>query len=100
MLFQYKTNICFKLKHLLHLSNKSQRILQAHYQSPTSQDTDQSFAKKLANPTQKEKQKIPRFAKIKSATHLPTDKRMDEEPLLITAVWRNGGGRSSYERLC
>jgi hypothetical protein len=31
----------------------SERILQAHCQSPTSQLTDQSFVKELAKPTQR-----------------------------------------------
>lgn len=30
----------------------------------------------------------------------PTDNRTDEKGQQITAVWRNGGGRSSYENLC
>jgi len=33
---------------------KSQRILQAHCQSPTSPRTDQSFVKELAKPTREE----------------------------------------------
>jgi hypothetical protein len=50
----------------------SQRFLQAHCQSPTSQRTDQSFVKELAKPTQNKIvfKKFPDPSKkIKNATH-------------------------------
>ncbi len=53
----------------------SQRILQAHCQSPTSQPARQSFVKELAKPTQRkiELKKSPTLLKIKNTqTHRPT----------------------------
>ena len=53
----------------------SQRILQAHCQSPTSQRYNQSFVKELAKPTQGkiELKKSPSLLKIKNTqSHRPT----------------------------
>ena len=58
--------------------------MQAHCQSPTSQNSDQSFGKELAKPTQ-EKLFLKKFPdpskKIKNATHnqAQTDKKQTDD---------------------
>jgi hypothetical protein len=52
-------------------SYKSLNILQAHFQSRTSQRSNQSFVKELAKPTQEKLflKNFPTLQKIKNATH-------------------------------
>ena len=92
----------------------SQRILQAHCQSPTSHPARQSFVKELAKPTQRkiEFKKIshPSENKKYAAAQPNTTKKMTmkqnndnglqtqtTERQLVTAVWRNGGFSASYD---
>jgi hypothetical protein len=92
----------------------SQRILQAHCQSPTSQPARQSFVKELAKPTQRkiELKKISHPAENKKyATAQPnTTQKMTaklnndnglqgqtKEHQLPTAVLRNGGFSASSD---
>ena len=92
----------------------SQRILQAHCQSPTSPPARQSFVKELAKPTHRkiELKKISSPSENKkyanaqtNATQKMTAKLNSNNDLqtrttehqLPTAVWRNGGCSASYD---
>ena len=81
----------------------SQRILQAHCQSPASQYTDQSFVKELAKPTQGKLflKNFPTLQKNKKRNAQPdTDKQKSKQTMTLKPNTDNGlQGRTTEHQL-